>query len=48
MGASGFWAAASFLLRYPHCIMNLFGEGVRFRVDEGGIRFRVDNGVFVL
>jgi hypothetical protein len=28
--------------------MNLLGEGVRFRVDEGGIRFSVDNGVFLL
>jgi hypothetical protein len=26
--------------------MNLLGEGVTFRVVEGGIRFRVDNGVF--
>jgi hypothetical protein len=30
------------------CIMNLLGEGVRFRVDRGGVTFMVDNGVFCI
>jgi hypothetical protein len=46
----GFLKSAKSYYKELWCIfiMNLLGEGVRFRVVEGGIRFRVSNGVFVL